>query len=79
MPEKQQKANKEDREERKSIFTRLFSRPSRDEDYMADLNAQWADLETAGRIKFVLGALLGLILFIGGLILAYLALSALVG
>ena len=79
MPDTQQKSNKEDGEERKSIFTQMFSRPSRDDDYMADLKAQWADLATAGRVKFVLGALLGLFLFIGALVLAYLALSALIG
>ncbi len=80
MPEKKEGSKNKDQEERKTIFNRLFSKPSRnDEDYMSDLQLQWAELDTPGRMKFVLGAIIGLILFIGALILSYLALSALVG
>jgi hypothetical protein len=57
----------------------LFSKSARDETYLSDLEAQWGDLDTAGRVKFVLGTLIGLAVFIGALFLVYLALSYLVG
>lgn len=79
MPDNKEQTKNRKGEERKSIFNSLFSRPSRDEAYLSDLKAQWAKLDLAGRIQFVLGAILGLALFIGALLLAYFALSSLVG
>ncbi|MFW5714355.1 MAG: hypothetical protein ACOCYU_06775 [Brevefilum sp.] len=79
MAEKQKGTKKEDQDERKTIFAKLFSKPSKDEEYVSDLKAQWAELDAAGRVKFAIGVLIGVILFFGALALAYLALSALVG
>ena len=79
MPEKEKESKKVDGSESKAIFGRLFSRPSRDETYVSDLKTQWAELDAPGRVKFVLGALIGLALFVGALLLAYWVLSSLVG
>ena len=79
MSDRQKDKENEDQKERKTIFDRLFSKPSKDEAYVSDLKTQWSELETAGRFKFIIGALIGLLLFISALLLAYLALSALIG
>jgi hypothetical protein len=79
MPEKRNKSKNEGRDQRKGIVAWLFVKPARDETYISDFKAQWMDLDPPGRVKFVLGALIGLILFIGALILAYLVLSHIVG
>lgn len=70
---------KQDTHQRKSLFDRFLSNPSRDESYFSDLKTQWSKLDTPERTKFILGAVIGVILFLGALFLAYLALSALVG
>ena len=78
MSEKDKKSNHQDRDQRKSILGRLFSRPAGDQDYVPDLKDSWNTLDSTGRIMFIIGALIGLILFLGALVLAYLALSALI-
>ena len=77
MPEKVNGSNKNS-DQRKTILGRLFSKPHHDAEYMSDLKSQWAELNPSGRVKFVLGALIGLCLFLGTMFLAYLALSALI-
>ena len=78
MSEKDKKSNHQDRDQRKSILERLFSKPANDQDYVPDLKDSWNTLDSTGRIMFIIGALIGLILFLGALVLAYLALSALI-
>ena len=78
MSEKDKKPQHQDRDQRRSFIERLFSKPDRDQNYVPELKAQWSALDSAGRVKFVLGALIGLILFFGALFLAYLALSSLI-
>lgn len=78
MPENRNESHKEGHAEQKGIIGRFFSKPSRDETFLSDLKAQWGDLDTPGRVKFVLGTLIGFALFIGALFLAYMALSYLV-
>jgi hypothetical protein len=65
--------------ERKSILRTLLSRPEPDKTYNSDLKEQWADLDKKNRIKFVIGAVTGLILFIGALVLSWLVLASLLG
>ena len=45
----------------------LISKPERDREYMSDLNNQWDQLDKQGRIKFVLGAVAGAIIFFSAL------------
>jgi hypothetical protein len=66
--------------ERKSILRTLLSRPDPDRTYNTDLKDQWADLDKKNRIKFVIGAVTGLILLIGALVLlTWLVLASLLG
>jgi hypothetical protein len=71
--------DKEQKREKKSILGSFFAREERDKDYMPDLKSQWGEMNRKERGKFVLGAVFGLIVFIGALILVYLALVAIRG
>ena len=79
MPDNSKESKNQTENQQKTIFSRLFSRPSRDETYFSDLKAQWVKLNAPGRVKFILGALIGLALFLGALLLAYWALASLAG
>ena len=79
MPEDKKDSKKLDGDKMNTFFGRLFSRPQRDETYISDLKAQWVELDKSGRVKFVIGAMIGLALFVGTLVLAYWVLSFLVG
>lgn len=70
------KSPKKERERRPSLLKTLFARQERDQEYMSDLNSQWEDLDDAGKTKFVIGAVVGLILFVGALALVFWAISA---
>lgn len=56
---------------KKSLFSAFFSRPERDETFREDLGKEWKDLNKGERVKFVLGAIIGLLLFLGSLWLVY--------
>ncbi len=64
---------------RTSLLNWLVSKEEPDKDYMPELKSQWAKMTIPDRVKFVLGGLIGLILFIGALLLVYLILNALIG
>jgi hypothetical protein len=69
----------EDKQERKSIFQALFSKAERDQEYVSDLKTQWGTMDPPNRVKFVVGAVAGLLLFIGALALALFVLSQMFG
>ena len=71
----EQKTNQE-RRKRKSILEALFTREEPDKDYMPQLNAQWEKMNQPERVKFILGAVLGLVLFFVALTIVYLLLSS---
>lgn len=62
---------------RKTILGALFTREEPDQDYIPELKSQWNKMDKTERVKFVLGAVLGVILFFGALVGAFLLLSAL--
>jgi hypothetical protein len=64
---------------RASLLSWFVSKEEPDKDYMPDLKSQWAKMTTPDRVKFILGGLIGLILFICALLLVYLILGALIG
>lgn len=66
-------------EKKKSLLGWFVSREEPDQDYMPELKSQWENFDLAGRIKFILGAFIGAILFFGALFLVYLLLSMMVG
>ena len=68
------KQNKEP-EKRPTILGSLISKQEPDKDYLPDLKNQWGKMDTLAKVKFVLGALVGLVIFVGTLILVYLILA----
>lgn len=64
---------------RKNRFGWFLSREEPDENYLPDLKSQWQNMQLGDRIKFVLGAFVGTLIFFGALILVYLLLAAMVG
>jgi len=67
---------KHERRKRKSILGSLFAREEPDKDYLPELQSQWGKMNSSERVKFVIGAILGLALFIGALTIVYLLLSS---
>jgi hypothetical protein len=61
--------------EKPSILQSLFKRPEKDTEYMTDLQGQWDRMSKSERVKFALGALFALILFIGLLIGVFVVIS----
>lgn len=66
-------------EKKESLLARFITREDPDEAYIPELESQWAHLDLMGKFKFVLGAIVGAILFFGALYLVYLLLSTMVG
>jgi hypothetical protein len=62
-----QKTKKKELEQKRSILGSLFSRPERDKEYYSDLQTQWANMDNPARVKFVVGMVFGLIVFVAAL------------
>ena len=75
MPENKKPKDKEPGKKR-TILGAFLAREEPDEDYIPDLKEQWHSMGRSERIKFILGGLVGLILFIGGITLIYLIILA---
>lgn len=71
----------EQKEEKKrpSILNVLFTRPERDREYMSDLNSQWDQLDRRGRVKFIVGAVFGALVFFAALGLVLWVISKIMG
>jgi hypothetical protein len=65
-------------EKRKTLFGWFLARDEPDKEYLPDLKHQWEHMDRSDRVKFILGVLVGALLFIGSLILVYLLLAAMV-
>lgn len=59
---------KKEKGSKPSLLQALITRPEKDTEYMTDLQNQWAVMDKPERIKFVAGAIFGLIVFFGLLI-----------
>ena len=77
MGDKQGSDKKQENGQDKTITDWLFSRQKMDQDFVPDLKSQWAQMDNPDKVKFVLGGVVGLLLFIGALALAYYLLSVL--
>ena len=77
----EQKTNndKEKNNRKRTILGSFFAREERDKEYMPDLKSQWSEMNQKDRVKFIMGAIFGLIIFVGALILVYIALVAIRG
>ena len=72
-------SEKKETKQKPSILRSLFSRPERDREYLSDLNAQWDQLDRRGRVKFVIGAVVGAIIFFTALALVLWVISRMMG
>ena len=80
MPSKKTAQPDSDSEQRPSILSALFSkREKKDKDYLPDLKGQWGSMQGKDRFLFVLGGLLGLMIFAGAIILVYILITAIAG
>lgn len=64
---------------KKTILSALFTKEEPDKTLLPELKDQWAELTGKERVKFILGGLFGLILFVGTLGLFFILLSRLFG
>ena len=58
---------KKETEPKRSILGSLLSRPERDKEYFVDLQSQWVSMDNTTKIKFVVGMVFGLVVFIAAL------------
>lgn len=79
MNQKNGRSSPEEKPKRNSLLGWLMTREEPDQEFVPELQSQWARLDIAGRIKFVFGALIGAVLFFGALYVVYLLLSAMAG
>ena len=79
MRKKDKTSDPDQKEKRNSLLGWFVSREEPDHDLMPDLQSQWSQMDFAGRFKFVVGIIVGAVLFFGSLYVVYLVLSAMVG
>lgn len=80
MTNKHNSAKKQTKPKSKSLLGLLVKKQTdKDEDYMPELQTQWQQMSAGERIKFVLGSVFGLLLFVCTLVLTYYVLSMLIG
>lgn len=68
-----------DTKNKKTLMGWFVSREEPDKEYLPDLKSQWANMKRPERVRFVLGAIVGLVVFIAALVLVYFILAAIVG
>lgn len=79
MKDKPNPRNNARKEPKKSVLGIFFCKEEKDKTYFPELKDQWQSMERKDRLKFVLGAIIGLILFVSFLVLVFLALNAMRG
>lgn len=76
MKNKNPAEEKQAEKPKKSFFKTFFGKQEPDKTYMPDLKFEWSNMGQNERVKFILGAIFGLVLFIGALILVFILLSS---
>jgi len=76
MGEKHNSQEKFNNHQKKSFLRSLFTKEEKDETYFPELKEQWQKMDRKERLKFLLGAIFGLILFISALVLVFLIINA---
>ncbi len=79
MSKKDDPSNPNQKEKRKSLLGWFVTREEPDQDFMPELQSQWGRMDFASRVKFIVGAIVGSVLFFGALYVVYLMLSAMAG
>lgn len=75
MQTKKKPEEKPKKKPRKTILGTFLTREEPDHEYLPELKNQWASMESGEQVKFIVGGLVGLIIFIAALVLAYLVIS----
>lgn len=79
MSREDKPSNPNQKEKRNSLLGWFVTREEPDQDFMPELQSQWARMDFAGRVKFVIGIIIGVVLFFGALYVVYILLSAMAG
>jgi hypothetical protein len=69
--------DKKKKTKKRTILGSFFTREEPDEDYIPELKLQWGAMDQGQKIKFILGGIIGVILFVAALTLAFLVISSL--
>jgi len=77
MPEEKNAKDKNQKQKKRNFLDTFLTREEPDDDYLPDLKTQWNAMNNAERVKFVLGAIIGLMIVLGGIVLIFLLISAL--
>jgi len=78
MQNKKKSDDKLQKKPRKTILGAFFTREEPDKEYLPELKDQWASMEKGERVKFAIGAFVGLVIFIAALILVYMIISGII-
>jgi|LDZU01.1.fsa_nt_gi hypothetical protein len=78
MQNKKNSDEKPQKKRRKTILGAFFTREEPDKEYLPELKDQWASMEKGERVKFIIGASVGLVVFIAALVLAYMVISGII-
>ena len=77
MSENKKSKNDKSNKKRRGLMDFFLTREKPDEDYIPDLKTQWNAMNNVQRVKFILGAVVGLTIILGGIVLIFLLISAL--
>lgn len=77
MPEDKKSKDRNQKKQKRKLLDIFLTREQPDEDFMPELKAQWKTMNSGERVKFVLGAVVGLLIVLGGIILIILLIVAL--
>lgn len=76
MPEGKNSKDNNHKKQKRRLLDIFLTREEPDENYLPELKAQWNAMDNEERVKFILGALVGLIIILGGMFLIYYLISA---
>lgn len=76
MPEGKNSKDNNHKKQKRRLLDIFLTREEPDENYLPELKAQWNAMDNGERVKFILGALVGLIIILGGMFLIYYLISA---
>lgn len=69
MPENKKSKDNNPKKQKRKFLDIFFAREEPDKDYIPELKTQWNTMNNGERVKFVLGAVVGLLIVLGGIIL----------
>jgi len=78
MQNKSKPEEKPKKKPRKTILGAFLTREEPDKEYLPELKNQWTSMERRERLKFIIGGLVGVLIFIAALVLAYLVISGII-